>query len=127
MLALNATVVTNKRKIPADKFFKGLFETALSKSEFILQVLFPMPKRAAYAKFPNPASRFAMVGVFVADHGKDVRVAVAGASEDGVFRAKDMEGALKKSSRPLRSTPSRYRARESCPTSMPTVSNARIS
>jgi len=96
VLALNATVVTNKRKIPADKFFKGLFETALGKGEFIVQVIFPLPKRAAYAKFPNPASRFAMVGVFVADHGKDVRVAVTGASEDGVFRAKDMEGALKK-------------------------------
>ncbi|HEX5778998.1 MAG TPA: xanthine dehydrogenase family protein subunit M, partial [Xanthobacteraceae bacterium] len=96
VLALNATIVTNKRKIPADKFFKGLFETALGRGEFIVQVIFPIPKRAAYAKFPNPASRFAMVGVFVADHGKDVRVAVTGASEDGVFRAKDMEAALKK-------------------------------
>ncbi len=96
VLALNATVVTNKRKIAADKFFKGLFETALGRGEFIVQVVFPIPKRAAYAKFPNPASRFAMVGVFVADHGKDVRVAVTGASEDGVFRARDMEAALKK-------------------------------
>lgn len=96
VLALNATVVTNKRKIPADKFFKGLFETALGRGEFIMGVIFPLPKRAAYAKFPNPASRFAMVGVFVADFGKDLRVAVTGASEDGVYRAKDMEAALKK-------------------------------
>ncbi len=96
VLALDATIVTNKRKIPADKFFKGLFETALGRGEFILGVVFPLPKRAAYAKFPNPASRFAMVGVFVADFGKDVRVAVTGAAEDGVYRAKDMEAALKK-------------------------------
>jgi len=95
-LGLGATIVTNKRKIPADKFFKGLFETALGRGEMILQVVFPLPKRAAYAKFPNPASRFALVGVFVADFGKDVRVAVTGAGEDGVFRAKDMEAALKK-------------------------------
>jgi aerobic carbon-monoxide dehydrogenase medium subunit len=95
-LALDATIVTNKRKIPADKFFKGLFETALGRGEFILQVVFPLPKRAGYQKFPHPASRFALVGVFVADHGKDVRVAVTGAGEDGVFRAKDMEAALKK-------------------------------
>jgi carbon-monoxide dehydrogenase medium subunit len=96
VLALNATIVTNKRKIAADKYFKGLFETALGKGEFILQVVFPLPKRAAYAKFPNPASRFAMVGAFVADHGSEVRVAVTGASESGVYRAKDMEAALKK-------------------------------
>ena len=95
-LALNATIVTNKRKIPADKFFKGLFETALKRGEIIVQVVFPLPKRAAYVKFPNPASLFAMVGVFVADHGKEVRVAVTGAAEDGVFRARDMEAALKK-------------------------------
>ena len=96
VLALDATIVTNKRKIAADKFFKGLFETALGKGEFILEVVFPLPKRAAYQKFPHPASRFALVGVFVADHGKDMRVAVTGAAEDGVFRAKDMEAALKK-------------------------------
>lgn len=95
-LALNATIVTNKRKIPADKFFKGLFETALGRGELILHVVFPLPKRAAYAKFPNPASRYALAGVFVADFGKDVRVAVTGAGEDGVYRAKDMEAALKK-------------------------------
>jgi carbon-monoxide dehydrogenase medium subunit len=95
-LALDATIVTNKRKIPADKFFRGLFETALGKGEFILQVVFPLPKRAGYAKFPNPASRYAMVGVFVADHGGDIRVAVTGAGEDGVYRSTDMEAALKK-------------------------------
>lgn len=95
-LGLGATIVTNKRKIAADKFFKGLFETALKRGEFIQQVVFPLPKRAAYMKFPNPASRFALVGVFVADFGKEVRVAVTGAGEDGVFRAKDMEAALKK-------------------------------
>jgi carbon-monoxide dehydrogenase medium subunit len=95
-LALGATIITNKRKIPADKFFKGLFETALGRGEMILQVSFPIPKRAAYAKFPHPASRYALVGVFVADHSNEVRVAVTGAGEDGVFRAKEMEGALKK-------------------------------
>ncbi|MCC6947648.1 MAG: xanthine dehydrogenase family protein subunit M [Bradyrhizobiaceae bacterium] len=95
-LGLGATIVTNKRKIPADRFFKGLFETALGRGEIILQVVFPLPKCAAYMKFPNPASRFALVGVFVADFGKEVRVAVTGAGEDGVFRAKDMEAALKK-------------------------------
>lgn len=96
VLALNATIITNKRKIPADKFFRGLFETSLGRGELIIGVIFPLPKRAAYVKFPNPASRFAMVGVFVADFGNDVRVAVTGASEDGVYRAKDMEAALKK-------------------------------
>jgi carbon-monoxide dehydrogenase medium subunit len=95
-LALGATIITNKRKIPADKFFKGLFETALGRGEMILQVSFPIPNRAAYAKFPHPASRYALVGVFVADDGKETRVAVTGAGEDGVFRAKDMEAALKK-------------------------------
>jgi carbon-monoxide dehydrogenase medium subunit len=95
-LALNATIVTNKRQIPADKFFRGLFETALARGEFITQVIFPLPKRAGYAKFPNPASRYAMVGVFVADQDGEIRVAVTGAGEDGVFRATDMEAALKK-------------------------------
>ena len=86
----------NKRKISADKFFKGLFETALGKGEIILQVSFPLPKKGGYEKFRHPASRFALVGVFVADTGKEIRVAVTGASESGVFRAKDMESALKK-------------------------------
>ena len=95
-LALGATIITTSRKILAEKFFRGLFETALGKSEIIIAVSFPIPKRAGYAKFPNPASRFALVGVFVADFGKDVRVAVTGAGESGVFRAKEIETALKK-------------------------------
>jgi len=97
LIALDATVITNKRKIPADKFFKGLFETALGKGEVVVQVSFPVPRKAGYEKFRHPASRFALVGVFVADTGKEMRVGVTGAAEDGVFRAKDMESALKKS------------------------------
>jgi aerobic carbon-monoxide dehydrogenase medium subunit len=98
MLALNATIVTNKREIPAEKFFKGLFETVLKDDEIVTAVSFVAPARAGYAKFPNPASRYAMTGVFVAKtraNGKgDVRVAVTGAGDTGVFRAKQMEAAL---------------------------------
>ena len=93
-LALNATIITNKRKIPADEFFQGLFETALEDGELILKVSFPVPSKAAYMKFPNPASRFALVGVFVAKKGRDVRVAVTGAGSNGVFRAANFEAAL---------------------------------
>ncbi len=100
LVALDATVITNKRKIPVEKFFKGLFETALGKGEIIQQVSFPVPKKAGYEKFPHPASRFALVGVFIADTGKEVRVAVTGAAQDGVFRVKDMEAALKKNFTP---------------------------
>ena len=100
LLALDATVITSKRKIPADKFFKGLFETALGKGEIVLSVSFPIPKKAGYAKFPNPASRFALVGVFVADTGKEVRAAVTGAGEQGAFRSKELETALKKGFKP---------------------------
>ena len=97
MLALDATIITNKRKVKADKFFTGMFETALKEGEFIKAVSFKAPKRGAYAKFPNPASRYAMAGVYVADHGKGaVRVGVTGASDGGVYRAKDMEKALSK-------------------------------
>jgi carbon-monoxide dehydrogenase medium subunit len=92
-LGLGATIVTNKRKIEADKFFKGLYETALEPGELITSVVFPAPKRAAYQKFKNPASRFAIVGVFVADFGNSVRVAVTGAGP-GAFRQADMEKAL---------------------------------
>ena len=93
-LALNATIVTNKRSIDADKFFKGLFETALRDNEIITEVEFKCPKRGAYAKFPNPASRYAMVGVYVADLGKNnIRVAVTGAT-DSAHRSKAMEKAL---------------------------------
>lgn len=95
-LALGATIVTNKRKIPAEEFFKGLFETALEADEIITKVSFPIPSKAAYAKFPNPASRYAIVGVFVAKKGSDVRVAVTGAGSDGVFRSTVLEEALKK-------------------------------
>lgn len=93
LVALNATVITNKRKIDADKFFKGMFETALRRGEIVTAVDFPIPEKSGYAKFPNPASRYAVVGVFVADHGKAVRVGVTGAGP-GVFRHKAMERAL---------------------------------
>src|SRR5690606_27319935 len=93
-LGLGATIVTNKREIPADDCFTGLFETALEADEMILRVAFPAPGRAAYAKFRNPASRYAMVGVFVAEQRGDVRVAVTGAGQSGVFRVPAMEKAL---------------------------------
>jgi carbon-monoxide dehydrogenase medium subunit len=96
VVALNATVVTNKRKITADDFFKGMFETALEPGEIITAVQFPIPEKAAYSKFPNPASRYAIVGVFVAKTGSGVRVAVTGAGPS-VFRQKEMEAALAKS------------------------------
>ncbi len=93
-LALGATIVTNKRRIAADDFFKGLFETALEPGELITSVRFPMPQKAAYRKFANPASRYALVGVFVAKSAGGVRVAVTGAGENGVFRVSAMEAAL---------------------------------
>jgi carbon-monoxide dehydrogenase medium subunit len=93
VLGLGATIVTSKRKIEADKFFKGLYETALEPGELITSVSFPVPKRAAYMKFKNPASRFAIVGVFVADFGGNVRVGVTGAGPSA-FRQADMEKAL---------------------------------
>ncbi len=93
VLGLGATITTNKRKIEADKFFKGLYETALEPGELITQVTFPAPERAAYMKFKNPASRFALVGVFVADFGGNVRVGVTGAGPS-VFRQTEMEKAL---------------------------------
>ncbi|HEX4781552.1 MAG TPA: xanthine dehydrogenase family protein subunit M [Usitatibacter sp.] len=96
VLGLGATIVTDQRKIAADEFFKGLFETALNPNELITSVSFPVPKRAAYMKFRNPASRFAVVGVFVAQAGSGIRVAVTGAGSAGVFRVKAMEDALAK-------------------------------
>ena len=96
VLALNATVITNKRKIAADDFFKGMFETALAPDEIVTAVSFPVAEKAGYAKFPNPASRYAVVGVFVARAGGQARVAVTGAGPV-VFRQKDMEAALGKS------------------------------
>ena len=95
-LALDATIVTNKRKIKADDFFKGLFETALEDDEVISRVQFPLAKKAAYIKFRNQASRYALVGVFVAKRPSEVRVAVTGAGGAGVFRVKSFEEALKK-------------------------------
>ena len=96
VLGLGATVVTNKRRILADDFFKGLFETALEPDEIIVRFQFPKVNKAAYVKFPNPASRFALVGVFVSKRGSDIRVAVTGAGSNGVFRVTAFEEALKK-------------------------------
>ena len=93
VLGLAATVVTDRREIPADDFFLEMFETALEPGEIITAVRFPAAKRAAYAKFPSPASRYAIVGVFVADTDTGVRVAITGASSS-VFRQTDMESAL---------------------------------
>src|SRR6478609_1427352 len=93
VLALNATITTNKRKIAADQYFKGLYETALEPGELITSVTFQVPKRGAYMKFRNPASRFALVGVYVADFGGTVRVGVTGAGASA-FRQTEMEKAL---------------------------------
>ncbi len=95
-LALGATIITNKRKLKAEEFFLGLFTTALEVDEIVTKVSFPLPKRAAYVKFRNQASRYALVGVFVAKRPSDVRVAVTGAGGDGVFRVTAFEEALKK-------------------------------
>ena len=95
VVGLGATVITNRREIPADKCFTGLFETALKPGEIITRVDFPVPLRAGYAKFRNPASRFALVGVFVCDTSSGVRVAVTGAGP-AVFRLKKMEKTLAK-------------------------------
>ena len=94
VLALGATIITDRREVAADAFFDGMFATDLEDDEIITAVRIPVPEKAAYAKFPNPASRYAMVGVFVAVSGGDVRVAVTGAGEDGVFRHDDLEAAL---------------------------------
>jgi aerobic carbon-monoxide dehydrogenase medium subunit len=96
VLGLGATVITNKRRVAADDFFKGLFETALEDDEIITKVQFPKVNKAAYVKFPNPASRFALVGVFVSKRGSEIRVAVTGAGSNGVFRVPSFEEALKK-------------------------------
>lgn len=93
-LGTGATIVTNKREISADEFFTGMFETALDDGEVITEVRFPIPQAANYQKFEQPASRFALVGVFVARYGNGVRVAVTGASEGGVFRWSEAEEAL---------------------------------
>lgn len=96
VLGSGATIVTNSREIAADDFFEDLFETALGEDEIITEVRFPVPEIAHYEKFLQPASRFALVGVFVAKYADGVRVAVTGASEQGVFRWSEAEAALNK-------------------------------
>ncbi|HEX3349137.1 MAG TPA: xanthine dehydrogenase family protein subunit M [Acetobacteraceae bacterium] len=97
VLALGATIKTDRRSIEADDYFQGMFTTALEPGELITEVTFPIPSKARYEKFRNPASRYAMVGVFVANGPKGVRVAVTGAGQNGVFRHTAMEQALAKS------------------------------
>jgi aerobic carbon-monoxide dehydrogenase medium subunit len=94
VLATGATVHTNMRKIAADDYFQGMFTTALKEGEIITSVTFPVPQKSAYVKFNQPASRFALTGVFVAKFANGVRVAVTGASNNGVFRWKEAEAAL---------------------------------
>ncbi|MCF8468911.1 MAG: xanthine dehydrogenase family protein subunit M [Sneathiella sp.] len=93
LVGLGATVHTNKRSISAEDFFVDLFETALEENEIVTKISFPIPEKAGYAKFPNPASRFALTGVFVAKTANGARVAVTGAGPS-VFRQTDMEAAL---------------------------------
>jgi carbon-monoxide dehydrogenase medium subunit len=93
-LALGATIVTSAREIPADDYFTGLFETLLEEGELVTEIKFPVPSKSNYQKFPNPASRYAIVGVMVAETSGGPRVAVTGASQSGVFRSSEMEAAL---------------------------------
>ena len=95
-LASGAVIKTNAREIAADDYFQGMFTTALDEGEIITEVKFPVPEKAKYMKFEQPASRFALVGVFVAKYADGVRVAVTGASNDGVFRWSEAEEALSK-------------------------------
>jgi len=99
VLGLGATVKTNRREIAADAYFTGMFSTALEDGELVTSVSFPVPRRAAYMKFRNPASRYALVGVFVTETKDGTRVAVTGAAAS-VFRQRDMEAALTKNFRP---------------------------
>jgi carbon-monoxide dehydrogenase medium subunit len=94
LLGSGATVITSNRSIAADDYFQGMFTTALEDGEIITEVRFPVPEKASYQKFEQPASRFALVGVFVAKYADGVRVAVTGASEEGVFRWAEAEAAL---------------------------------
>ncbi|OGA43985.1 MAG: carbon monoxide dehydrogenase [Betaproteobacteria bacterium RIFCSPLOWO2_12_FULL_62_13] len=93
VLGLGASVITTQREIAADDYFQGMFATALDPREVIVRIVFPLPKRAAYAKFPHPASGYAMAGVFIAETAQGVRVAVTGAGP-GVFRWQEAEAAL---------------------------------
>jgi carbon-monoxide dehydrogenase medium subunit len=97
LLALDATLVTDRREIPAGAFFTGLFETALEEAELVTAIAFEAPEKAGYAKFTNPASRYSLTGVFVARTASGIRVAVTGAGADGVFRVAAMEEALGRS------------------------------
>ena len=99
VLGLGATINTDQRSIPADSFFTGMYETALKPGELIVSVSFPIPQKAAYIKYKQPASRFALVGVFVSQGAGGVRVAVTGA-KSSAFRAGDIEAALKTSFTP---------------------------
>ena len=94
VLALGATITTNQRSISSDDYFVGMFETALNSNEIITQISFPIPDKSSYIKFPNPASRYAMVGVFMAKTSNKINVAITGASENGVFRSSEIENAL---------------------------------
>ncbi|NVK35748.1 MAG: xanthine dehydrogenase family protein subunit M [Rhodobacteraceae bacterium] len=94
LVALGATINTNKRSLSAEDFFEGMFMTALEEDEIVTNVSFPVAEKSAYAKYPNPASRYAMAGVFVAKTSAGSRVAVTGAGSDGVFRVSEMESAL---------------------------------
>lgn len=94
VLALGATIKTNSREIAAEDFFSGMFETSLNEDEIIISVSFPIPEKAGYAKFPNPASRYAMAGVFAAKTANGARVGITGAGQDGVYREAAMETAL---------------------------------
>jgi carbon-monoxide dehydrogenase medium subunit len=109
VLALEGTVVTSRRRIAAGSFFRGLFETALEPGELIVSVEFPVPRRAAYVKFKHPASRFALVGVFVAETASGPRVAVTGAGAS-VFRVEAMEQALARRFEPAAIEPIRVDA-----------------
>ena len=100
VLGLGATVVTDKRRIPADEFFVGLYQTAREPDEILTRIQVPIPDIASYAKFMSPASRFSIAGVFIARSGNSVRVAVTGASSAGVFRATEFEAALAADFRP---------------------------
>ena len=93
-LGLGATIRTNKREISADDFFISLFETALEEDEIVVSISFPIISDSFYMKFPNPASRYAMAGVFISKNSSEVRVAVTGASENGVFRCQEIENVL---------------------------------
>ena len=95
-IALNATIHTNNRKIDAENFFRGMFETSLKKTEVIEAIEFQIPKKSSYQKLPNPASRYAIIGVYVAQHKSGINVAVTGAKAC-VYNSKDLVGALSKS------------------------------